>query len=135
MLEYIKIGKLNKRIFNHINIKLITNEVIFTKERLEHVESRRKSVYEEVKNILPNAIKNPDYIYEDWNNRENTLIFIKGIDKNSKICIVIKIAELNDEKHSKNSIITMMKIGKKTFKKIYKNKSPNLLYENIDKYE
>ena len=56
-------------------------------------------------------------------------IFIKSINISSKICIIIKIAKLNDEKHTKNSIITMIKIGKKTFKKIYKNKSPNLLYE------
>ena len=135
MLEYIEIGKLNRNILKRIDVKLITDEVIFTIERLEHVESRRMSVYDEVKYMLPNAIKNPDYIYKDWNNRKDTLIFIKYIDQNSKICIVIKIAKINDEKHSKNFIITMMKIGKKTFKKIYKNKSPNLLYENIDKYE
>lgn len=134
MLEYIEIGKLNRNILKNINVILITDEVIFTIERLEHVESRRMSVYDNVKHILSNAIYEPDYIYKDWNNRENTLIFIKNIDGSSKICIVIKIAKLNDEKHSKNSIITMMKIGQKTFKKIYKNKSLNLLYENIDKY-
>ena len=84
---------------------------------------------------MPMAIYEPDYIYKDWNSRENTLVFIKGINESSKICIIIKIARLSDEKHSKNSIITMIKIGKKTFKKIYKNKSRNLLYENIDKNE
>jgi len=129
MLEYIKVGKLNTQILKHINIQLITNEVIVTFERLEHVEERRREVYDEVKTILPIAVFEPDYIYKDWNNRANTLVFIKSIDETSKICIIIKIAELNDEKHSKNSIITMIKIGKKTFKKIYKNKSSNLLYE------
>lgn len=135
MLEYIEIGKPNRKILKKANIILITDEVIFTVERLEHVENRRMNVYNEVKSVLSKAIYEPDYIYKDWNNRENTLIFIKSITESSKICIVIKIAKLNDEKHSKNSIITMMKIGKKTFKKIYKNKSPNLLYERLDKYE
>lgn len=135
MLDYIKIGKLNKEILEKMNIRIITDEVIFTFERLEHVEDRRMKVYDEVKDILPIAIYEPEYIYKDWNNREDTLVFIKSITESSKICIIIKIAKLNDEKHSKNSIITMIKIGKKTFKKIYKNKKQNLLYEKLDKYE
>lgn len=84
---------------------------------------------------MPISVYSPDYIYKDWNNRENTLVFIKSISDYSKICIIIKIAKLNDEKHSKNSIITVIKIGKKTFKKIYKNKSLNLLYKKLDKQE
>lgn len=135
IFEYIEVGKLNRKILQNLGIQLITDEVIFTLERLEHVEDRRKSVYYDVKNILPMAIYEPDYIYKDWNNRGNTLVFIKSISENSKISIIIKIAKLNDEKHSKNSIITMIKIGKKTFKKIYKNKRQNLLYEKVDKNE
>ena len=133
LLEYIKIGSLNIKLLEQININLITTEVILTIERLEHVEDRRKQVYENVKDILPTAIYEPDYIYRDWNNRENTLIFIKDINESSKISIIIKIAQFNDEKHTKNSIITMIKIGKKTFNKIYKNKSKNLLYQKLDK--
>lgn len=135
MLEYIKVGKVNRKILDNIDIQLITDVVIFTIERLEHVEDRRNQLYEQVKHTLPIAIYKPDYIYKDWNNRDDTLIFIKSINENSKICIVIKIAKLNDEKHSKNSIITMIKIGKKTFKKIYRNKSENLLYQKVDKKE
>lgn len=135
MLEYIEVGKLDRKVLENVNINIITDEVIFTFERLEHVEDRRNKVYDEIKEILPIAIYKPEYIYRDWNNRENTLVFIKSISECSKICIIIKIAKLNDEKHSKNSIITMIKIGKKTFKKIYKNKINNLLYEKLDKNE
>lgn len=35
----------------------------------------------------------------------------------------------------KNSIITMIKIGKKTFKKIMNNKKENLLFQKLDNYE
>ena len=61
--------------------------------------------------------------------RDNTLVFIKAIDNNNSIDIVIKIAITNDEKHPKNSIITMMKIGPKTYNKIKRNKSANLIFE------
>ena len=128
--EYIDIGKLNKKIFYKINQKLITNEVIFTYERINHVENKRIELYNEVKEAIPKALYSPDYIYKDWNNRENTLVLIKSINKRSKLNIVLKIAISSDDKHSKNSIITMIKIGEKTFNKIVKNKNDNLLYKN-----
>ena len=84
---------------------------------------------------MPLAIYKPDYIYKDWNNRDNTLVFIKAIDDKNKLDIVIKIAIINDEKHPKNSIITMIKIGEKTYNKIKRNKTKNLLFEKLDKNE
>ena len=41
MNNYIKIGKLNKKLLNKLNIDIITDEVVFTFERKEHVESKR----------------------------------------------------------------------------------------------
>ena len=135
MDNYIKIGKLNKKLFKELNIDIITDEVVFTFERKEHVESKRLQLYEEIKEILPLVIYKPDCIYKDWNNRDNTLVFIKAIDDKNKLDIVIKIAIINDEKHPKNSIITMIKIGEKTYNKIKRNKTKNLLFEKLDKNE
>lgn len=134
MDEYIEIGKLNRKMFEEIGIKLITEEVIFTLERMKHVEDRRE-IYEEIKEILPKAIYSPQYIYKDWNNRNDTIVLIKTINQKSKLNIVIKVAIINDEKHPKNSIITVIKIGEKTFRKIYKNKRENLLFEKLDNDE
>jgi len=133
--QYIIVGKLNSKILSKININLITDEVVFTYERIGHVEEKRVQLYNEVINMLPNIIYNPDYIYKDWNNRENTLVFISSLNDEEKIDIVIKIAIENDDKHTKNSIITMIKIGEKTFRKIHKNKAKNLLYKKLDKNE
>lgn len=132
--EYIKIGKLNITLFEKLGKHLITDEVIFTFERLNHVESKRIQLFNEVKGILPDILYNPDYIYDDWNNRDNTLVLIKSINEKSNLNVVFKIAILNDEKHTKNSIITLIKIGNKTFNKIKRNKKDNLLYEKLDKY-
>ena len=133
--EYIEIGKLNIELFEEIGKRLITDEVVFTYERINHVETKRVQLFNEIKEFLPNALYNPDYIYKDWNNRENTLILIKSLDKKLNLNIVLKIAILNDEKHPKNSIITMIKIGNKTFNKIKRNKKENLLFKKLDKHE
>lgn len=135
MEAYIEIGRVNNKILKRLGIELITDEVVFTYERIEHVQDRRKQQYETIKEVLPIAIYSPDYIYKDWNNRDNTLVFIKRLDKESKLNVVIRIAVVNDTKHPKNSIITIIRVGQKTFKKIIKNKSKNLLYEKLDKNE
>lgn len=127
--EYIEIGKLNTILFERIGEHLITDEVVFTYERLNHVETKRVQLFNEVKDILPDVLYNPDYIYKDWNNRDNTLVLIKTIDEKLNLNVVLKIAILNDEKHTKNSIITMIKIGNKTFNKIKRNKKDNLLFK------
>ena len=133
--EYIEIGKLNTVLFERIGEHLITDEVIFTYERMNHVETKRVQLFNEVKDILPDVLYNPDYIYKDWNNRDNTLVLIKTIDEKLNLNVVLKIAILNDEKHTKNSIITMIKIGNKTFNKIKRNKKDNLLFKKLDIYE
>ena len=133
--EYIKIGKLNKRIFKKTGIHLITDKVIFTSERMQHVETKREKIFDQIKNILPDIIYNPTFIYKDWNNRPNTVVLIKPINKKLNLNIVLKIAVLNDKKHTKNSIITIIQIGDKTLNKIIRNKRENLLFEKIDKFE
>lgn len=130
--KYIIVGKLDSKLLSKIGIKLTTDEVILTYERLNHVESKRAQLYNNIQDILQDALRNPEYIYQDWNNRSNTIILIKSINENYKINIVIKVAVLNDIKHTKNSIITMMKIGKKTFYKILKNKQEKILYKRLD---
>jgi len=133
--EYVEIGKLDKILFDKIGQILITDEVIFTYERRIHVETKRIKLFEEVKDVLADVVYAPDYIYTDWNNRDDTLILIKSLGETVKLNVVLKIALANDEKHTKNSIITMIKIGQKSFNKIQKNKRENLLYERIDKKE
>ena len=133
--EYIEVGKLNIGLFEKIGEHLITDEVIFTYERITHVENKRVKLFNEVKDILPDILYNPDYIYKDWNNRDNTLALIKSLDEELNLNVILKIAILNDDKHTKNSIITMIKIGNKTFNKIQRNKKDNLLFKKLDSYE
>ena len=71
---------------------------------------------------IKNIIENPDYIVED-NRHEDTMIYLKqieDIDKNGRV--VIKLALGQDKERNKNSIITMMKLNKRTWNQTIKNR-------------
>lgn len=103
--------------------KLITEEVILTDERLyEHILLYHEEEYKQLRPYIKSIIKNPDYIVED-NRHKDTMIYLKQIDnigKNGRV--VIKLALGQDEEHSKNSIITLMKLNKRTWKQTISNR-------------
>ena len=47
--KYIHVGQLNKKLFYKLGIKLITEEVVFTYEILNHIETKRVQLYKEIK--------------------------------------------------------------------------------------
>lgn len=53
---------------------------------------------------------------------------IDEINRNGRI--VIKLAVANDEKHPKNSIITLMELNDRTWKQTLKNRG-NVIFEKI----
>lgn len=117
MEEKINIGKLDinryKRFFN-----VITDEVIITFERIEHILEEHKEDFEKFFNYIQTVIEQPDYILKDCKN-ENTAMVIKHIEE-TNINVIIRLAVGNDEKHTKNSIITMYRIRDKNLAKLMK---------------
>lgn len=103
--------------------KLITEEVILTDERLyEHILIYHEEEYKQLRPYIKRIIENPDYIIED-NRHEDTMIYLKqidGIGKNGRV--VVKLALGQDEEHNKNSIITLMKLNKRTWNQTIKNR-------------
>ncbi len=103
--------------------KLITEEVILTDERLyEHILLYHEEEYKQLRPYIKSIIENPDYIIED-NRHEETMIYLKQIDnvgKNGRV--VIKLALGQDEEHNKNSIITLMKLNKRTWNQTIRNR-------------
>lgn len=102
---------------------LVTEEVILTAERLyEHILLYHEKEYKELRPYIKSIIKDPDYIIED-NRHEDTMIYLKEIDnieKNGRV--VIKLALGKDKEHSKNSIITLMKLNKRTWNQTINNR-------------
>lgn len=117
------IGKLNLKNIGELKDIAITNEVVLTDERLvEHILEKHKKEYEQLKPYLKNIIENPDIIMKD-NIHSHTIIMLKKIPeikKNGRV--VVKIAIANDEKHPKNSIITLMKLNDRTWKQTLRNR-------------
>ena len=84
----------------------------------------------ELKPYLKNIIESPDLILSD-NRNEDTIILLKRIneiEKNGRVVIKIAIAE--DKEHSKNSILTLMKLNERTWKQTIKNRG-NIIFKNF----
>jgi len=119
--NYINIGKINVKHFKEINNNIVTDEVILTHERYIHIIDGHKEDFELYINILDKIIEKPDYILKDYKN-ENTAMIIKHID-NTNVNIILRLAIANDNKHNKNSIMTLYRIRDKNLKKLQeKNK-------------
>lgn len=103
--------------------KLITEEVILTDERLyEHILLYHEEEYKQLRPYIKSIIENPDYIVED-NRHEDTMIYLKQINnigKNGRV--VVKLALGQDEEHNKNSIITLIKLNRRTWNQTIRNR-------------
>ena len=120
-LKYI--GKIDRDKLGEYRNKIITDDVVLTDERLNHhILIYHAKEYEQLKNNISEIIEEPDYILID-NRHENTIILLKhmkDIDKKGRV--VVKLALGLDEKHSKNSIITLMKLNERTWIQTLKNR-------------
>lgn len=104
----------------------MTDEVILTEERIQHIKERHPNDYERFCSYIPAIIKNPDYIIEA--NKSNTAVVLKEIeDRGEKFKLVLRIAVQSDPEGYKNSIITFWHIGDTTWNKTLKNKA--ILYK------
>ena len=117
------IAKLNKNILGSYGNKLLTEDVILTDERLyEHILLYHEEEYKQLRPYLKTIINNPDFIIED-NKLFDTLIFLRDIESvGKKGRVVIKLALGQDINHPKNSIITLMKLNKRTWNQTIRNR-------------
>lgn len=132
MNKYINIGKIDKKMIGEYKTKIITEQVILTKERLEnHVLIYHKEEYEQIKKYIRKIIESPDIILEDISH-EDTLIFLKHIlEIDKKARIVVKLAtDPNNKIYNKNSIITIMRQRNKSWEQTLKNKG-KIIFANI----
>ncbi len=124
------ITKLDKKKLGEYEKRVITEDVILTEERLyEHILLFHEDEYKQLRPYIKNIIENPDYIVED-NRHEDTMIYLKQIEdigKNGRV--VIKLALGQDEERNKNSIITMMKLNKRTWNQTIKNRG-KIIWKN-----
>ena len=120
------VGKINKDIYKCVTEDIVTDEVIITDERIQHIKDRHPSDFEEFVDYIKYAIENPDYIVEA--NKPNTAVVLKTIeDVDKKIMLIVKIKSPSEPKDYKNSVISLWEIGDTTWRKMIKNKK--ILYK------
>ena len=117
------IGNLNRKILGSYRNKIITDEVILTDERFyEHILLYHESEYKQLRPYLKSIVEKPDYVIED-NKHLDTLIFLKQIENIEKSGrVVIKLALGQNEYNTKNSIITLMRLNKRTWNQTIRNR-------------
>lgn len=116
------IGTIDKDIYKCVAENIVTDEVIITDERIQHIKERHPNDYEQYYGYLKSIVKNPDYII--GGNKPNTALILKEIKESEgkQFKAVLRLMTPVDNPDFKNSIITFMKISEKEWSRLLKNK-------------
>ena len=110
------IGNIDKEIFSCISSDIVTDEVVITDERLQHIEEHHPGAFAEIEPYLQIAIQDPDYIISD-SGRKNTGLVLKMIEEEEiRFQIVLRVQT------SENSIISAWRIREKEWNRLIRNK-------------
>lgn len=121
------VGKINKKIYQCITPDIVTDEIIITDERIEHIKKRHPNDYERYYGYLKEIVEYPQYIVET--NKPYTALILKEFtDGGEQFKTVLRLVVSHDHPNFKNSIITFMKINDREWKRLLKNKK--ILYRN-----
>lgn len=84
------VGRIDRNIYRCITEDIVTDEVIITDERIQHIKDRHPNDYEDVMLRMGEALVKPDYILKD--NNENTGLVIKAMESsNENVQMVLRI--------------------------------------------
>lgn len=120
------IGKIDKEIYKCITESIITDEVVITDNQIKHIKERHPNDYERFSEYFNEIISKPDYIVET--SKPNTALILKEIIvEKEQFKTVLRLATSADNQEYKNSIITFMKIDKKEWNRLLRNK--RILYK------
>lgn len=116
------VGRINRNIYECVTRNIITDEVIITEERIEHIKERHPTDFERYNKYLEEIIENPDYIIDA--NKSNTAILLKEIidGDSNRFKLVLRIAVKDGPVEYRNSVISFWHIGETTWNKMLKNK-------------
>ena len=120
------VGKIDKKIYKCITEDIVTDEVIITDERIQHIKARHPNDYERYCEYLAQIVANPDYIVET--HKPNTALILKEfVEETEQFKTIVRITTSCDDPNFKNSIITFMKINGKEWNRLLRNK--RILYK------
>lgn len=120
------VGKIDAEKYKAVSGYILTDEVVMTDERVEHIKQRHPNDYERFFGYIPRIVSDPDYIIEA--NRDNTAVILKEIEeKGEKFKLILHLKVFSDPPEYKNSVISFWYVGETTWRKTLKNKK--ILYK------
>lgn len=120
------VGKINIATYRCVSVEIVTDEVVMTEERIEHIRKRHPNDYERFCTYIPRMIAEPDYIVQA--NKANTAVILKEIKENGeKFKLILRIKMQHDPADYRNSVLSFWHIGDTTWRKTLKNKK--ILYK------
>lgn len=89
-------GKIDKNIYSCITKDIVTEDVIITDERIQHIKERHPNDFERFCTYIPEIIKNPDYILEA--NKPDTVFLLKKICiENEHFQLILRVEQVFEE--------------------------------------
>lgn len=120
------VGRIDKNIYKCITEDIVTDEVIITDERIQHIKERHPNDYERSFRCLKEIVEHPQYIVET--NKPYTALILKEFSEGEdQFKTVLRLTTSHDNPDFKNSIITFMKINEKEWNRLIRNKK--ILYK------
>lgn len=120
-MDVFTVGRIDKNIYKCITKDIVTDEVIITGERIQHIKDRHPNDYERFCGYLKDIVEKPQYFIET--NKANTALILKEFSNGTeRFKTVLRLLTSKDDKEYKNSIITFMKINDREWKRLLKNK-------------
>ena len=115
------IGYLDVEQYKIVSSDIITDEVIITQRQIDHIQQRHPEDYETFFPCFAEIIKEPDYILKaDY---PNTALILKEVSVGGQpVKMILRLAVSADNPDHKNSVITFMRIHRKEWKRLLKNK-------------
>ena len=120
------IGKIDMNIYRCVSENITEDDVIITEERISHIKERHPYDFEKYCDYLRKIVEEPDYIIQS--NKSNTALILKAFDEeDNSFKTILRLKTSSDDPKFKNSIITFMRINKKEWNRLLRNKS--ILYK------
>ena len=118
------VGKIDREVYSCVARDIVTDEVIITDERVQHIIERRgKAFYDAYSPAFADILADPDYIFGD--SRPNTALACKTFSRDrTAVNLVVRFAVVSDGPQYKNSIITAIKENEKRFAQRIRNNVP-----------
>lgn len=122
-----KVGNIDIDVYKCVTEDIMTDEVVITDERIQHIKERHPNDYEKYFKYMKEIIETPEYIIEA--NKPNTALILKSFEEEGiPFKTILRLVTSSDNADFKNSIITFMKINGKEWERLIKNKK--ILYKS-----